>query len=117
MKKLTKRDYFNQLLEVKEVSENQALVEFIEHELELLAKKNSAERKPSATQKENKELKVIILEKMEENRVYTITELIKSIEEISELSNQKVSAILRQMVQEETVKRIEEKKRAYFQKM
>ena len=40
-KKMTKRDYFNTLLGIVEVKANPELVKFIDHELELLAKKNS----------------------------------------------------------------------------
>ena len=116
-KKMTKRDYFTALLAVEEVKSNPALVEFIEHELELLAKKNSSERKPTAVQKENANLKVAILDGMEANRIYTVTELIKSIDAIGDLTNQKVSAILRQMATDGTVKRTEEKKKAYFSKV
>ena len=111
-KKMTKRDYFTAILAIEEVQANTAMVEFIEHELELLTKKNSADRKPTATQKENEELKALILEGMEPNRVYTVTELIKSIDAIGDLTNQKVSAILRQMT--DTVTRTEDKKKAYF---
>ena len=116
-KKMTKRDYFTALLAVEEVKANSAMVEFIEHELELLAKKNSSERKLTATQKENKAIQVAILEGMEANHVYTVTEMIKSIDAIGDLTNQKVSAILRQMATDGTVKRIEEKKKAYFSKI
>ena len=116
-KKMTKRDYFTILLEIEDVKANSAMVEFVEHELELLAKKNSSERKPTAAQKENANLKVAILDGMETNRVYTVTEMIKSIDAIGDLTNQKVSAILRQMATDGTVKRIEEKKKAYFSKI
>lgn len=116
-KKMTKRDYFTALLAVEEVQSNTAMVEFIEHELELLAKKNSSERKPTANQKENAKLKVAILNGMEANRLYTVTEMIKSIDAIGDLTNQRVSAILRQMATDGTVKRTEEKKRAYFSKV
>ena len=115
-KKMTKRDYFTALLAVEEVQSNTAMVEFIEHELELLAKKNSSERKLTTVQRENKIIKAAILEGMEANHVYTITEMIKSIEAIGDLTNQKVSAIMRQMATDGTVKRTEEKKKAYFSK-
>ena len=115
-KKMTKRDYFTTLLEIEEVKANSDMTEFIEHELELLAKKNSSERKPTAVQKENADLKVAILAGMEANRVYTVTEMIKSIDAIGDLTNQKVSAILRQMATDGTVERVEEKKKAYFSK-
>ena len=113
-KKMTKRDYFNALLNVEEVKANSALVEFINHELELLSKKNTSDRKPTATQKENEAIKVAILAGMTENRLYTVTEIIKEIPECGELTNQKVSALFRQLVSENKVDRLEEKKKAYF---
>ena len=116
-KKMTKRDYFNAILKVEEIKGNPSLVEFINHELDLLAKKNSSERKPNATQKANEGLKVEILECMEESRIYTIGEMLKEFPVCAELSNQKVSVILHQMKDEGTVKRIEEKKKVYFSKI
>ena len=116
-KKMTKRDYFTTLLEIEEVKANSDMTEFIEHELELLAKKNSSERKLTTVQKENADLKVAILNGMETTRVYTVTEMIKSIDAIGDLTNQKVSAILRQMATDGTVERVEEKKKAYFSKV
>ena len=58
MKKLTKKEKFQMLLEVAEVQANPVLVEFINHELELLAKKNATGslRKPTKTQQENEVL-------------------------------------------------------------
>ena len=119
-KKLTKKDHFNALLAIKEVQENPVLVGFIEHELELLAKKNSTasgDKKLTATQKANEELKVGILESMTPNRLYTITEMIKEFPCCKELTNQKVSAIVRQMLKEETVRKVEDKKKALFEKI
>ena len=113
-KKMTKRDYFNALLTVEEVKANSALVEFINHELELLSKKNAADRKPTATQNENETIKAAIVAGMTENRLYTITEIIKEIPECNDLANQKVSALFRQLVSEQKVDRLEEKKKAYF---
>ena len=113
-KKMTKRDYFNSLLNIEEVKANSAMTEFIEHELELLSKKNTSDRKPTAQQKENEVIKAAIVAGMTENRLYTITEIIKEIPECGELTNQKVSALFRQLVAENKVDRIEEKKKAYF---
>ena len=117
MKKLTKRDHFNSLLAIAEVQSNPALVEFIEHELDLLAKKNSAEKKPTATQVANDGIKEAIYEGMEQDRLYTITELIKAIPACNELTNQRVSALIRQLIKEEMVDRVEEKRKAYFVKV
>ena len=114
--KITKRDRFNALLNIDAVKADQGLVDFINHELELLARKNSAEKKPTAQQVANDGIKSAILEGMEENHLYTITELQKSIPECAELSNQRVSALVRQMVTEGAVVRTEDKRKAYFSK-
>lgn len=116
-KKLTKRDHFNTLLTLSEVKSNPVLVDFIEHELELLAKKNSAEKKPTAVQVANEGIKDAIYDAMQENRLYTITELIKEVPECADLTNQRVSALIRQMRDDNKVERIEEKRKAYFRKI
>lgn len=79
-----------------------------------IAKKNTAERKPTATQKANEEFKSAIANGMESGKAYTITDLIKSVDAIAELSNQRVSAIVRQMVESGTLVREEVKRKAYF---
>ena len=115
-KKITKRDRFNALLSIPAVQSDKGLVDFINHELELLAKKNSAEKKPTAQQVANDGIKQAIIDGMEDNRLYTVTELQKSIPECAELSNQRVSALLRQMKDDGLVVRTEDKRKAYFSK-
>ena len=78
-----------------------------------IAKKNSAVRKPTATQTANAGFKVAIENGMELGKKYTITDLIKSISELADLSNQRVSAIVRQMVESGTIVREEIKRKAY----
>jgi predicted transcriptional regulator len=51
---------------------------------------------------------------MEVNRLYTVTEIIKEIPECAELTNQRVSALLRQLVDRGEVVRTEDKRKAYF---
>ena len=113
-KKITKRDRFNALLNMAEVKANPDMVAFIEHELELLAKKNSANKKPTAQQTANEAIKSAIVEAMEANRLYTVTEIQKSVDECAELSNQRVSALLRQLKEDGVVVRTEDKRKAYF---
>lgn len=79
-----------------------------------IEKKNSAERKPTATQTANEGFKTAIITGMEHGKGYTITDLMKSIPEIADLSNQRVSAIVRQMVESGTLQREEIKRKAYF---
>ena len=92
------------------------VTEKLEKMLEQVQKKSSAERKPTATQTANEGFKVAILDGMAENRYYTITELMKELPEIADLSNQRVSAIVRQLKDDGLVKRVEEKRKAYFVK-
>ena len=114
-KKLTKRDYYNQLLEKAEVKADEKLVKFIENELALLAKKSSAEKKPTAVQLANEGIKDTILEVLSANGGYmTVTDIQKADESLTELSNQKVSALIRQLKDEGKIEKIEEKRKSYF---
>ena len=86
----------------------------LEKMLEQTLKKNSAERKPTATQTENIGLKDAILAFMEVGKQYTVTDLMKGCAEIAGLSNQKVSALVRQLLLDGKVTREEIKRTAYF---
>ena len=115
--KVTKRERFAQLMEIVNASqvENSAeLVAFIEHEVELLNKKNSRSGKPPARQIENEEIKAAILSVMERvGKPMTITQLLAEIGN-SELSNQRVSALVTQLKDSGEVIRTVEKKVAYY---
>ena len=110
-KKMTKVEMFKAILDNYDLSASE--IEFINHEIELLEKKNS-NRKPTKAQAENENLKEIILKGMESGKSYTITDLIKSIPEISDLTNQRVSALVRQLKDNDLVERVETKGKAYF---
>lgn len=116
-KKLTKRDKYALLLTIPAVAENEMLVDFISHEVELLSRKNSADKKPSATQTANMGIQSAILEAMAENRLYTVTEIMKEVPACAELTNQKVSAQMRVLVNADLVERIEDKRKTYFRKV
>ena len=92
------------------------LVEKIQNELNLLAKKNSAEKKPTAQQTANEGIKSAIVDGMESGKAYTITDIIKSVPACADLTNQRVSALMRQMVESGAVIRTEDKRKAYFTK-
>ena len=115
VKKMTKKDYFTTLRSIPAVQENPELVKFIDHELELLAKKNSAEKKPTAQQVENASVAEAIIAHLqaEPTRLFSITELIKEVPACADLTNQRVSAIVRGLIGT-SVERIEEKRKAYF---
>jgi hypothetical protein len=111
---MTKKDYFEQIKAKYNLSTDE--IAFIDHELELLEKKNAADKKPTAQQLANKSIQEAILEGMEDGKLYTITELIKEIPECADLTNQRVSALIKQML-DVSIKRIEDKRKAYFTKM
>ena len=101
---------------MKAVEDNKEVTEKLEALKESISKKNSAERKPTATQKANEEYKKAILSFMEVGKKYTISELMKEVVELTDLSNQRVSALVRQLKDSGLVERTEEKRKAYFSK-
>ena len=114
-RKPTKRQMFEAIKNVPGLTEEQ--VAFIDHELELLAKKNSGEKKPTATQTANMALKDAIYAGMESDRMYTVTEIIKEIPAVAGLTNQKVSPLMNQMFEDGRVTKTSEKRRSYFTKV
>ena len=115
--KVTKRERFAQLMEIVKASdvENSAeLVSFIEHEVELLTKKNSRSGKPTKTQVENEAIKTQIVSILERvGKPMTVTQLLAE-NELADLSNQKVSALLTQLRKSGEVVRTTEKKVAFY---
>ena len=101
------------------VLENCTLTDEVKAKIEKMKvqfeKKNSAEKKPTATQVANEGIKNVILETIGDGS-FTITELQKLNSELAELSNQKISALLKQMTENGFVKREEIKRKAYFSK-
>lgn len=117
-KKMTKRDYFNGLLGVienhKDSIENyEDFKAFIEREIELLNKKRS-NSKPTKTQIENEKIKEKILEVLTDvNEVVTISELMTA-DGLENYSNQKLSVLCHQLVNEHKVVNTKVKKVSYF---
>ena len=112
-KKPTKRDFLNAILAKYPLTEEEK--NFVEHEIELLAKKNSAEKKPTEKQTENAGIKDIIMEVLtDEEKGMTISAMQKKCAELAEYSNQKISALVRQMILDGIVEKTEEKGKAYF---
>lgn len=73
-------------------------VEFIDKELGLLARKNSGEnKKPTKVQEENEGYKALILEFLTDKNGVTCTDILKGVPALSEFSNQKISALMRQL--------------------
>ena len=109
-KKLTIVEQYDVIIaKAKDVLSAEEL-EFLTERKDLVAKKN-ANRKPTKAQAENEEIKEKILSAMEKGKSYTVTDIMKT---IGLESNQKTSALVRQLKDAELVVRTEVKGKAYF---
>lgn len=115
--KMTKKDYFNTIATIvanSQVENKEDIQAFISHELELLAKKSSKSGQ-TKTQKENE----VLIEKVfdalvEVGSAVTITELQSANAEMGAFSNQKLSALMKKLVDAERVVKTVDKKKSYF---
>lgn len=114
-KKMTKRAYFEQLKRKYSLTADE--IEFIDKEIALLDKRSSGKKKPTATQVANEVLKEAILSNMQNGTMYTVTSIIKSVPECNGLSQQKVTAMFRQLVDSGKVNKTTEKGKTYFSKV
>ena len=116
-KKMTKKEYFAVLAEVvanSNMENKEGALAFIAHEVELLEKK-SAKSGQTKTQKENAEILVKIKAELAEvGKAVTITELQAASAEMAQYSNQKLSALLKKLVESGEVVKTTEKKKSYF---
>lgn len=79
-----------------------------------IEKKNTADRKPTATQTANGNIKAEILAVLADGTARTVTEIMSAVPTLNGASNQKASALVRQLVEEGSVKRELVKRKAYF---
>ena len=114
-KKITKREVIGQLLTLETIIANDTYVNFLKHELELLDKK-STNRKETQKQKENKELTEIVYSVLVANNGNTmsIKQIIESDELLNDLSSNRVSAMLKTLVDNGSVNRIKTNKGTFF---
>ena len=112
-KKITKREVINTMLADERVTSNEVYVAYLKHELELLDRK--AEKKGATkTQVANEGYKTVIKETLATVGKATVTELMKANDDLGELSNQKVSAILKQLVEAGEVVKFTENRKSMF---
>jgi hypothetical protein len=114
-KKMTKMDKFARLLAIPAVANDKISAEFIQHEMELLAKKNSADRTNDKEQKVKNDIKETILDLLADvGEPMTISEMQKASAELGKLANQRITALVRQLMRDGKVVREEIKRKAYF---
>ena len=118
-KKLTNVSALEMVLAMEEVKSNQELVEKLTKMKEQFEKKNNSStgsKRLTKTQIENEEIKAQILEVMT-SEPKAIKELQAENKSLAEYTNQKLSALLKQLVGENKVERVEEKRTAKFKKV
>ena len=98
------------------------IVNFVTHEIELLNKKNS-KTGATKTQKENEKIANMLIEELAKiGKPISITDLMNTSEVVKNyvlenerpLSNQKISAIFKQLVENKRIIRTQDKKKTYF---
>lgn len=76
--------------------------------------KKSTNRKPSKASQENKAYAELVYQVLTDRDPMTISEIMKSSDTLSQLSNQKVTAVVRMMIADGTVTKIVEGKKSTF---
>lgn len=111
--KITRKELFTALLTLEAVQTNPLWKEKLEAEIVAIDKKN-ANRKPTAQQVENENIKVEILEKLSEaENGLTVSQIMK-LTEYDFKSNQQCTALLRQLRLDGLVTREERKDATYY---
>ena len=111
--KITKREVIGMMMNEEVVKANPTYVAYLENELALLDKK-AQNKKATKTQEQNVGIKATILEVLATIGSGTVTDIQNGNEELSTLSNQKVSALVRQLVESGEVVKTVDKKKSIF---
>ena len=110
--KVTKREVINEMLANEVVSANDRWANYLQNELALLDRK-AANKKATKTQEENvgikEEIKAVLT-----SEGATVSDIQTKSETLKALSNQRVSALLRQLVENGEVVKTVDKKKSYF---
>ncbi len=110
---MTKMEMFNHIATIN--ADNEEIVAFCEHEIELLKSKRGSGSKPTKTQLENERYKLAMVATMTNlDRPVTISELMEICEAIGGLKNQRVSALMTQLKNSGKVVRTTDRKKAFF---
>lgn len=119
-KKITKKEMFAQVIAMAQGMEVSVsadeIVAFAEHEIELLNKKaGSKSKKETANDAENARLMEVIVETLvDSEKAMTVSELMAVNAELGELSNQKVSALMKKLVDGGRVQKSTDKRKSVF---
>ena len=110
---MTKKEMFAEIRNI--VADNEEMVAFIDHEIELLERKSTPPKKPTKTQIENDGFKAEIVAYLTKvDMPLTIQDLQTEIPSISGLMNQRVARMLTDLVKAGTLKKEYVKKTPYY---
>ena len=111
--KVTKLQVVERMLATESIVANAEFKAYLENEKALLEKKRD-NKKATKTQTENVGIKALILEVLAEKSGVTITEIQSAREELKALSNQKISALVKQLKDNGEVVKTVEKGKSLF---
>ena len=111
--KVTKLQVVERMLATENIVANAEFKAYLENEKALLEKKRD-NKKATKTQTENVGIKALILEVLAEKSGVTITEIQSAREELKALSNQKISALVKQLKDNGKVVKTVEKGKSLF---
>lgn len=110
---MTKKEMFAEIRNI--VANNEEMVAFIDHEIELLERKSNSPKKPTKTQVENDGFKADIVAYLTGvDAPKTIKELQAEIPSISGLTNQRITHMLTDLVKAGTLTKEYVKKTPYY---
>ena len=111
---ITKREVINTMLADENIKGNEMYVTYLEHELELLNKKAEKRGKSDEELAEIARLKSIITDTLATVGKGTVSEIQKANSELGDLSNQKVTSLLKALKEEGVVIRATEGRKTIF---
>ena len=110
--KMTQRDYFNEIIALARANDLADIVEFAQSRIEMLNKKKSG-TKPTKAQEQNEVLMKEILSVLTSEGA-TVSEIQTKSEVLTGLSNQKISALMKKLVDGGKAIKTMDKKKALF---
>lgn len=118
MKNPTQKEYFEQIIALAKANNRNDLADFAQSRIDLLDKK-AASKKPTKEQKANEDYKAIILDILAdttEDTGLTASEVLKASDKFAGFSNQKISSLLKQLVDAEKISKavLKGKKTVFF---
>ena len=114
---MTKREMYVAIMNLNDVASNAEMVDFLQHQIDLLDSRKGGSSKPTAKQIANEGIKEIILTVLAESETPMRVKDMLADDRLAEYSSSKITALLRQLLPETgtgQVVRTIEKKVSYF---